>query len=38
MRLAGETSTFDGLSIAWAVIEHISNKSLLEPKPRNPLP
>ena len=23
------TSTFDGLSIAWAVIEHISNKKLL---------
>lgn len=26
------TSTFDGLSIAWAVIEHISNKSLLGAK------
>jgi DNA mismatch repair protein MutS len=26
------TSTFDGLSIAWAVIEHISNKSILGAK------
>ena len=26
------TSTFDGLSIAWAVIEHISNKKLLGAK------
>ena len=26
------TSTFDGLSIAWAVVEHISNKSLLGAK------
>lgn len=26
------TSTFDGLSIAWAVIEHISNKNLLGAK------
>ena len=26
------TSTFDGLSIAWAVIEHISNKRLLGAK------
>ncbi len=26
------TSTFDGLSIAWAVIEHISNKSLIGAK------
>ena len=27
------TSTFDGLSIAWAVVEHISNKKLLGAKP-----
>ena len=26
------TSTFDGLSIAWAVVEHISNKNLLGAK------
>ena len=26
------TSTFDGLSIAWAVIDHISNKKLLGAK------
>ena len=26
------TSTFDGLSIAWAVVEHISNKKLLGAK------
>lgn len=26
------TSTFDGLSIAWAVVEHISNKTLLGAK------
>jgi DNA mismatch repair protein MutS len=26
------TSTFDGLSIAWAVIEHVSNKKLLGAK------
>ncbi|MBQ6094354.1 MAG: DNA mismatch repair protein MutS [Lachnospiraceae bacterium] len=26
------TSTFDGLSIAWAVIEHVSNKKLLASK------
>ena len=26
------TSTFDGLSIAWAVIEHISNRKLLDRK------
>ena len=26
------TSTFDGLSIAWAVIEHISNTKLLGAK------
>ena len=27
------TSTFDGLSIAWAVVEHISNTKLLGAKP-----
>ena len=26
------TSTFDGLSIAWAVVEHISNAKLSERK------
>ena len=26
------TSTFDGLSIAWAVVEHISNQKLLGAK------
>ena len=26
------TSTFDGLSIAWAVVEHISNPKLLGAK------
>ena len=30
------TSTFDGLSIAWAVIEHISNTRLLGRKPCSP--
>ncbi len=30
--LASGQSTFDGLSIAWAVIEHISNKKLLGAK------
>ena len=30
--IGGGTSTFDGLSIAWAVIEHISNTKLLGAK------